>query len=137
MSLSGKCLCGAVSYTCVVEPVLAGNCHCKDCKKASGSGCAPTLFFPENSVSISGEVKYFESVGGSGKMLARGFCPNCGSQLFGKPGAMPGMLGIRAGSLDDTSNYKPQSDIFSSRAEAWEFMDQNLPKFPEMPPSPG
>ncbi len=137
MSLSGKCLCGAVSYTCEDEPVFTGNCHCKDCKKSSGSGYAPALFVPEDSVAITGEVKYFESQGGSGNMIARGFCPNCGSQLFGKPSVIPGMLGIRAGSLDDTSAYKPQSDIFTSSAEAWEFMDHDLPNFPEMPPAPG
>ncbi len=134
MKLSGKCLCGAVSYTCANDPVFAGNCHCNDCKKASGSGYAPTLFFPENSVSISGEVKYFASSGRSGKMVDRGFCPNCGSQVFGKPAALPGMLAVRAGSLDDISAYAPQMDIFTSHAAAWDAMDENLPKFPEMPP---
>jgi len=136
MSLSGKCLCGAVSYTCEVDPVFSGNCHCNDCKKSSGSGYAPTLFFPEDSVSVSGEVKYYDRQGGSGKTVSRGFCPQCGSQLFGKPGVMPGVLGIRAGSLDDVSAYTPQSDIFTSRAAAWECMDQDLPRFPDMPPPP-
>ncbi len=134
MSLSGKCLCGAVSYTCAVDPVFAGNCHCNDCQKTSGSGYAPIMFFPENSVSISGEVKYFESKGKSGNAINRGFCPTCGSQLFGKPAALPGVLGIRAGTLDDTSQYKPQLDLFTSHAAAWDAMDQSLPKFPEMPP---
>ncbi|MEE9319968.1 MAG: GFA family protein [Granulosicoccus sp.] len=136
MSLSGNCLCGAVSYTCEAEPVFAGNCHCNHCKKSSGSGYAPTLFFPESSVSVSGEVKYFDSKGESGKTVSRGFCPQCGSQLFGKPGAMPGVLGIRAGTLEDTSAYKPQMEIFTSRAAVWACMDQDLPKFPEMPPPP-
>lgn len=134
MKLSGKCLCGKVSYTSSVEPVFAGNCHCNDCKKSSGGGYAPTMFFPEENVSISGEVKYFESKGRSGKMVSRGFCPTCGSQIFGKPDLMPGILAIRAGSLDDTSRYRPEIDIFTSHAVAWDVMDRSLPKSPEMPP---
>lgn len=135
MNFSGKCLCGAVSYTCTGEPVFAGNCHCNDCKKSSGSGYAPTIFFQESNVSIFGEVKYFESQGKSEKIVSRGFCPTCGSQVFGKPAAMPGMIAIRAGTLDDISKYKPQVDIFTSHAVAWDVMDESLPKFPEMPPT--
>ncbi len=134
MKMSGKCLCGAVSYTCSTDPVFTGNCHCNDCKKSSGSGYSPTMFFPENSVSVSGEVKYFESKGRSGKNVNRGFCPTCGSQLFGKPEVMPGLLAIKAGSLDDTSKFTPQIDVFVSHAAPWDVMDQDLPKFPEMPP---
>lgn len=91
------------------------------------------MFFSEDSVSVAGEVKYFESKGSSGKMASRGFCPNCGSQIFGKPAAMPNMLAIRAGTLDEPSEYKPQVDIFTSHAVAWDVMDQNLPKSPRMP----
>jgi hypothetical protein len=133
MNISGQCLCGSLSYTCDVEPVFSGNCHCNDCKKSSGSGYSPTMFFPEQSVSITGEVKYFESEGSSGKTVKRGFCPACGSQTFGISEAMPGMFAIRAGSLDNTSAYKPQIDIFTSRASEWDVMDQSLPKAPEMP----
>ena len=135
MNMSGSCLCGSVKYTCSGEVAMAGNCHCLDCKKASVSGYAPTLFVPESSLKITGEVKYYESTGSSsGTKVKRGFCPNCGSQIFGKPGALPGMLAIRAGSLEELSQYKPQIDIFTSRSPAWDCMDPNLPKFAEMPP---
>ena len=109
------------------------NCHCNDCKKASGSGYTANAAFPETNVSISGEVKYFENKGGSGAAVNRGFCTNCGSQIFGKPAAMPGVLIIRAGTLDDLSIYKPQIDIFTSHATAWDVMDQDLAKATEMP----
>ena len=134
MSLSGSCLCGSVTYICSSDPVFAGNCHCLDCKKASGSGYAPTFFVPENAIAITGKVKYYERRGDSGQLARRGFCPDCGSQLFGKPEAMPGLIAVRAGSLNDPTQYKPQADIFVSRAPAWNCMDSALPKFLEMPP---
>ncbi len=92
------------------------------------------MFFPEDSVSISGEVKYFESKGSSGKMVKRGFCPTCGSQMFGIPEVMPDMLAIRAGSLENLSDYEPQMDIYTSHSTVWDVMAEGLPKFPEMPP---
>jgi hypothetical protein len=134
MNLSGSCSCGAVTYTCSNPPVMSGNCHCQSCKKASGSGYAPIFFVPENTIDICGEVKWYERTGDSGKPINRGFCPNCGSQLFGKPGVMPGLISVRAGSLDDPSQFKPQADIWTSEAPAWDVMDPALPKVPQMPP---
>ncbi len=84
-ALSGGCLCGAVRYASSAAPIIEGNCHCRDCQKASGSAYAPTLFFPVQAVTITGDAKFFESIGGSGQPIRRGFCPNCGSQLFGLP----------------------------------------------------
>lgn len=134
MHLSGGCLCGSVRYECSTEPVIAGNCHCRDCQKSSGSGFAPTFFVPENSIAIKGSVKYFTSKGGSGSDVNRGFCPNCGSQLFGKPAAMPGLIGVRAGTLDNPSSFRPKVDIFTSHAAPWDVLDPNSTKFAKAPP---
>ena len=43
--LSGKCLCNKVSYSCNAEPTSIFNCHCKDCRKATGSVFRMNLFF--------------------------------------------------------------------------------------------
>jgi len=137
MNMKGSCLCGAVSYHCAVAPALSGNCHCRDCQKASGSGYAPTFFVAEDAVSIAGEVKYYSHIADSGKRVWRGFCPTCGSQLFGKVEAMPGLLAIRAGTLDDPAQYHPDVDIYTSRAAPWDPIPDSATTFPEMPPRPG
>jgi hypothetical protein len=100
----------------------------------TGSGYSANLFFPKAAVSISGEVRSYSSVGGSGNKVERIFCPQCGSQLFGQPAVMQGLLGVRAGTLDDTSMYKPAINIFTSSAANWDHLDPSLPSFPEMPP---
>jgi hypothetical protein len=133
MNISGGCLCGAVTYHGESEPVFMVNCHCKDCQKTSGSGYAAILFVPADAVKIVGEVKYFESAGGSGKTISRGFCPTCGSQLFGKPESLQGLLGVRAGTLDDASQYHPKTDIFTDHAASWDVMLPHTTKFPQAP----
>lgn len=136
MKMTGSCLCGAVQYESSAAPVVAGNCHCKDCQKASGSAYAPTLFVPENTLSIRGEVRFFESRGDSGGMVQRGFCPQCGSQLFGKTETLPGLIAIRAGTLDDTSLYQPHVDLYVGSAARWDHIAPGAVTFEKMPPPP-
>jgi hypothetical protein len=123
-----------VKYETSAEPVLQGNCHCHQCQRMTGSGYSATLFFPEAAVSISGEVRHYLRTGSSGKEVGRSFCPTCGTPLFGRPGMMPGLLGIRAGTLDDTAMYQPSANIFTRSAAAWDHMDPALANFPQAPP---
>ena len=125
---TGQCLCGNIHYSTDVDPLFSGNCHCKDCQRASGSAFIPAMVFPEKSVVISGEARYFESTADSGNTHQRGFCPNCGSQLFAKFSHMPGMLGIKAGTLDDASHYVPKLDFHVASAAPWDVMNPEIPK---------
>ncbi len=125
---SGRCLCGEINYSVDGEPVFTGNCHCKDCQRSSGSAFIPAIVFPVKDVVVSGEVKYFESQADSGDMHKRGFCTNCGSQLFAQFSNMPGMLGIKAGTLNDSSNYVPMLDFHVGSAAPWGSMNPELPR---------
>ncbi len=127
---SGRCLCGEINYSTNAEPLFTGNCHCKDCQRSSGSAFVPAMLFPEKTVSISGKAKFFESVSDNGSVHQRGFCQNCGSQLFAKFSAMPGMLGIKAGTLDNASDYVPTLDFYVASAAPWDQMSPKLAKKP-------
>jgi hypothetical protein len=130
---SGRCLCGAISYCANVEPRFAGNCHCRDCQRSSGSAFTPAMIFPEASVTTVGEAKYFEAAAANGSIHKRGFCITCGSQMFAKFSGMPGMIGIKAGTLDQMSTYVPQLDFYVASAAPWDFMNPKLPKLPGQP----
>jgi len=132
-SLSGSCLCGGVRYEFSGEPLFAGNCHCRDCQKATGGAYVPVLAVPADALKITGEVKYYDSRADSGHMFSRGFCPNCGARLFGKSSGMPAIIAITAGSLDDPSRFKPSMDFFTASAQPWDHMNPQLPKFAKQP----
>jgi hypothetical protein len=87
---------------------------------------------PVRSISAA-RVKYYEVIGDSGSIVRRGFCPNCGARLFGKPTASPNIMSIMAGSLDDPSWFQPQADIYAASAQPWDYMNPDLPKFPGLP----
>lgn len=130
---TGGCRCRAIRYECSAEPLLSGNCHCRDCQMFSGSPFAANLAVPRDAVKITGEVKYYDVQTDSGNTFSRGFCPTCGSSLFGKPSGMPHLVVIAAGSLDDPSWYRPTMDIYTSSAQPWDYMKPDLAKFPKMP----
>ena len=50
---TGGCACGAVTYTISGEPKTMVQCHCNDCKKATGTGHISLAFFTEDDVAIS------------------------------------------------------------------------------------
>jgi len=134
--MTGGCLCGAVRYECGGQPVLSLNCHCRDCQKVSGGPFTSSLFVPIESVAITGEVAYYDSIGDSGKIISRGFCPRCGSALFGKPSLMPTVISIRPGTLDRPNEFVPAMDIYAASALAWDSMNPELPKHATLPPGP-
>jgi len=107
-SFTGGCQCGAERYEFSGEPLFCGNCHCRDCQRASDGVYFPALGVPADALKITGEPKYYESAADSGSVAIRGFCPNCGARLFAKSSVNPTVIEIYAGSLDDPSIPNPQ-----------------------------
>ena len=128
-------MCGAVTYECSADPIVMGNCHCRDCQRATGTAYAAGILVAVDMLRIQGEVTYYDVVGESGLVISRGFCAVCGSRLFGKGERSPSSISIMAGSLDDPTFFRPQADIYTSSAQPWDHLNPRLPKFPKMPSS--
>jgi hypothetical protein len=125
---SGGCACGAIRFACDGDPTLMLKCHCRDCQRASGSGHAAVVVFPNATVAISGEPRYYRTTGGSGKPIQRGFCSTCGSPVAVRLGTSPDLIGFYAASLDDPARYKPAMDIFTASAHPWDLMHEETIK---------
>lgn len=133
LPFSGSCLCNAVRYECGEEPKFAANCHCRDCQKSSGGAFVSVFGVPRDKVHIEGELGEFTLTAESGHSFTRSFCKQCGTQLFGSSSGRPEVLLIKAGTLDDSSWFKPGIDIFTDSAAAWALMNPELPKFARGP----
>jgi hypothetical protein len=44
------------------------------------------------------------------------------------------LVGIRVGTLDDPSWFRPDADIFVDSAQPWDHMNPALPKYATYPP---
>ena len=105
--IAGGCLCGKVRYSAEGEPVFVGVCHCTDCQKFTGSAFAAVVAVPKPAFSMQGKVTTYSKIGDSGKSISRQFCPECGSSIADEADAMPGVVMIASGTLDDSSWVKP------------------------------
>ena len=138
MAHGGRCLCGQVTFAATAEPVGARMCWCRDCQYIASGSPTVNVLFPQDSVSWSGRVATLRMVADSGNTVERGFCPDCGSQLFSRTvepaGAHP--VRVRSGTLDNPDLMPPQSCIWVDSAPAWAVFDPALPRFSRGPDSP-
>ena len=130
---TGGCGCGAIRYEVNADPIVTFNCHCRDCQKATGGAYTPVFYVPANAFKITkGTPKYYKTTSEMVGDNIRGFCPKCGSRLFG--GESEFGQGIAPGTLDDPSVYKPQHAMWTTDAQPWDAMDSKLPKFEKYAP---
>ncbi len=132
MGISGKCLCGAVTYASEQPPVFMGKCYCLDCSNESGTGHITTIAVPEAGFRVEGALSEYAKTSDDGHQLTKFFCTRCGSTLFTRPQKLDGVVIVRAGTLDDRSVVSPQLQMYVSRAPAWDQPDETITSFPEM-----
>lgn len=133
MAMTGRCLCGAVSYEATAQPLFGGNCYCNDCRKTTSSHSA-VVALPEGGVTFSGELRSYTKMGDSGQPVVRAFCPICGTALYSKGESNKGVIMLKAGTLDDVESFKPMASIYTSRAPSWDQPPKDVPAFPTTPP---
>ena len=132
----GHCLCDKVSYSITSEPMRMGQCHCDDCQRSTGTGHISNAFFPSDAVTITGQTSSYASIADNGSEITRHFCPECGSRLFSTNNVFTNITGFSIGCMDDHSWFKPQAIVYNKRKPLWDFMDNDVPSFNEMPPLP-
>lgn len=132
--IRGSCYCGTVRYEIAGRVLKFVNCHCPDCRKFTGSAFSAVLAVAADGFKVtSGEdhlVPYNSSPG-----KHRYFCRTCGCHLFAKAEQRPGMVLVRAGSLDDDPGMRPQAQIWVKAKAPWHQVDASIAQFQEgLPP---
>jgi hypothetical protein len=125
----GSCLCGAVRYELSAELGEFGYCHCKSCRKASGSAHAANAPIATSACRVvdpDGALREFESSPGK----FRGFCSRCGSPIYARVAAKPDVLRIRLGSLDTPFANRAKAHTFVAEKADWDVIAGDLPQFP-------
>ena len=98
--MQGSCLCGGLRYEIAGVPLGINYCHCRQCRKASGSTFATNMAVAANGFSIRAGahlLRSFESSPGK----SRTFCAGCGSPIYSHSSESPQTLYVRVGTIDD------------------------------------
>jgi len=127
--LSGKCECGAVRYRVADEFLYAANCHCSNCRAATGSAFKAFAGIERDKLEVvDGQDRLF--VWGE-QDLNNTRCAVCGSFLFSvvRDGAY---VHVALGSLVDAPSLRPTEHIFVGSKAPWFEITDGLPQRSEL-----
>lgn len=135
---SGRCLCGAVTFTLASDPLAVRVCWCRDCQHLAANGTV-NMLVATSALSYSGPMSEHVKVANSGNEVTRQFCSNCGTHLFARSNTRPQFRVVRVGNLDDPSSIQPNVNIWVASAPGWACLDSSLERVehqPSPPPQP-
>lgn len=127
---TGSCLCGNIQYKITGELAPVQICHCQQCRKAQGSALVTNIPVSTEQFSITqGEDLLVDYESSPGKH--RKFCGRCGSPILSCLDSLPGVVRIRAGTLNGMPPLTLSDHAYvGSKANWWPITDdlQQLPK---------
>ena len=107
--IRGGCLCGAIRYQSTSEPCKMIASDCRHCQKDPGAAISISVGVDGNTLKVKGtRPSIYEDTKASGSVVLRSFCPECGTPLFSESDQDPGMIYVKAATLDDPSWVQPQ-----------------------------
>ncbi|MGY4395551.1 hypothetical protein ACVWZA_000712 [Sphingomonas sp. UYAg733] len=131
--LTGRCLCGELSYKALGRLDRCYVCHCTDCQKRSGSSFIVTLPVAAETFELSGDTITVEPKRGDAPPAVVHFCPSCLCRIFTVSPARPGFVMLRGGSLDDTTGLDPAVHIWTSSKQSWVELPEGVPALANQP----
>lgn len=129
--LAGTCLCGAVHYMVADAFTYAANCHCSQCRRATGSAFKPFAGITRDRLVLTqgdGDVMLF------GDEVDHDIhCRRCGSLLYSvvRDGAY---VHVALGTLAGDPSIRPSCHIFVGSKASWFTIADNLPQYEEHAP---
>jgi len=124
----GGCLCGAVRYEIhgPLRDVLL--CHCLECRRSTGHVFAGTSTQREHLVLVEQRGLRWVDSPQSDAHARRGFCGECGSNLFWDPPGRPN-LAITAGTLDEPTGLRVMGHWYvDEQGDYYEIPDDGTPR---------
>jgi hypothetical protein len=121
MTLTGRCLCGAITYELTGDVIATAVCHCDHCQRQSGGAFSVNLIAMENQLTVSGDLSTFEDRGENDDAVYvyRNFCGSCGSPIYSAMIEPAGLIAVKAGTLDDKSSVAPNVEAWCEHKQPW------------------
>ena len=128
--VSGGCLCGAVAYRVRNEFRYAVNCHCSQCRRATGSAFKPLAGIERTKFEVTRGEDQLRRFGDESSHQAR--CGQCGSLLYSvvRDGKF---VHVTLGTLSGEPNIRPTAHIYVGSKAPWFTITDDLPQHEELP----
>lgn len=127
-TLAGQCLCGAVAYAVADDFAYAANCHCSQCRRATGAAFKPFAGIARDKLALTKGADSLMIYGDRTGSDVR--CKVCGSFLYSvvRDGAY---VHVALGTLVDAPTIRPTKHIFVGSKAPWFTITDDLPQYDE------
>ena len=126
-TLTGGCECGAVEYVVADEFDYAMNCHCSNCRAATGTAFKAFAGIARQKLTATKGAERLLVWGDADGNHTR--CAVCGSLLFSVVDA--DRVHVALGSLRDAPTIRPTRHIFVGSKAPWFEITDDLPQHEE------
>ncbi len=128
-TLEGSCRCGAVRYQVADEFRYAANCHCSQCRAATGSAFKAFAGIERDKLTVTGGHDQLAVFGEEDLNDTR--CAACGSFLYSvvREGEW---VHVAMGSLVDDPSIRPSEHIYVGSKAPWFRITDDLPQNDEL-----
>lgn len=124
--LTGQCRCRAVTYRVADAFAYAVNCHCSNCRRATGAAFKPLAGIAVERIGIvAGQEHVLCRDEGTARYI---HCRSCGSLLYAivKDGTV---AHVPMGTLVDEPSIRPTHHVFVGSKAPWFDITDDLPRF--------
>src|SRR5215471_10261711 len=108
--ITGGCYCGQVRFSAAPEVRVRTNCHCANCRRATGAqGVAWIIVKRSQFQFVKGTPRRYQTETGAW----RTFCGSCGTSLTYETDKRPNDIDITTGSPDHPEDFPPTKGCLS------------------------
>jgi hypothetical protein len=134
--MDGGCGCGQVRYTIKAPqmPVVYA-CHCTDCQTQSGSSFALQMPVFEAMLAVAGDLVSGDRTQPSGAIGTIFACSKCLVRVYSKNSTRPGMVTIKAGTLNDSQQIVPKFHLWTVSKQPWVIVPRDSVALEQQPVS--
>lgn len=132
---------------------IAGGCRCGLCAtrllwthcrrlmpvialiaKRGAAARSSQTFLPEEALAVTGPLSVYELTTPSGRVSNQRMCSICHTRIYNSSSARPGVIVVRAGTLDHSDQLDAVAHIWVKRKQQWLELPQDVPTWPEGAP---
>ena len=125
-TLTGRCLCGQVTWSATGRMRWAAYCHCESCRRAAGAPFVTWASFARDAFALmSGTIAEYRSSRG----VRRGHCPACGTTITYSWDKRPEEIDVAVSSFDDSAGIEPSAHIWVEDKVPWLVINDELPQY--------
>jgi len=119
--LTGRCLCGGVTYELSGDLIATAVCHCDHCQRQGGGAFSVNLVAHESQLAVKGDLKTYEERGerNDDVYVRRKFCGSCGSPIVSELSKSAGIIAVKVGTLNDKSAVLPTVEVWCVDKQPW------------------